>query len=76
MSHHRGCEKDSVRNSLPTKIESTVRVNSSFCLDEGDDALLAAGAAADCFSLSTLILLWCGVVASVCWSSASFLAGR
>ncbi len=75
MSHHRGCEKDSVRNSLPTKIESTVRVNSSpFRLDEGE--LLAAGAAADCFSLSTLILLRCGVVASVCWSSAGWLTGR
>ncbi len=74
MSHHRGCEKDSVRNSFPTKIESTVRVNSSFCLDDGE--LLAGGGAVDCFSLSTLILLWCGVVASVCWSSAGWLTGR
>ncbi len=50
MSHHRGCENDSVRNSLPTKIESTVSFRSS----EEEEALLLDGAA--CFSLSTLIV--------------------
>lgn len=48
MSHHRGCENDSVRNSLPTKIESTVSFRSS-----EEDELLAGAA---CFSLSTLIV--------------------